>query len=347
VRRRFISLLVLGAAAVALTAAPAAPAATAKLYGCYKAKTGALRIVPAKRHCRHGEKRISWNAVGPKGARGATGAGGAAGAPGAAGATGAAGAHGLQGVTGAVGATGATGATGPTGADGPAGADGTAGAVGATGAAGATGATGARGDAGATGATGPQGAAGPTGAAGAAGTPGGGAMFTSSTITPGVLTTVLGGALNTVTVLPLSGAGSVSGVTPIGGALDLTGGPGIPTITGQPLPRAGTITSVSAFMSTTVALALVGSSLGVTVSVYRADAGSNVYAPISGATVTLSPPLTGVVALGTTATGTTTGLNIPVAAGDKLIVVFRSDIVAGIDMATTLTANLSAGVAVS
>ncbi|HTR74915.1 MAG TPA: collagen-like protein [Solirubrobacterales bacterium] len=47
-----------------------------KVYACYKAKgksKGSVRLVAKKAHCRHGEKKVSWNAVGPAGETGKTG----------------------------------------------------------------------------------------------------------------------------------------------------------------------------------------------------------------------------------------------------------------------------------
>ena len=87
------------AMAVALVALVAASsgfawAATASgpvIRACADKKSGALRLA-AK--CSRGERSVSWNKVGPKGAAGAAGAAGAQGAPGPAGSAGAAGPQG-------------------------------------------------------------------------------------------------------------------------------------------------------------------------------------------------------------------------------------------------------------
>lgn len=71
--------------------------------------------------CKKGDKKLSWNKVGPKGPRGATGATGPAGTTGP---------QGPRGATGAVGPAGATGPQGPKGATGPAGPQGPAGTFG-------------------------------------------------------------------------------------------------------------------------------------------------------------------------------------------------------------------------
>jgi Collagen triple helix repeat (20 copies) len=87
--------LFLGVGAAAWASAAGNPA----IHACYKRHGGALRIAG---RCKHGEKAISWNQLGPAGARGATGK------------------------TGKTGATGATGKTGPQGLEGKAGSPGAA-----------------------------------------------------------------------------------------------------------------------------------------------------------------------------------------------------------------------------
>lgn len=238
----------------------------------------------------------------------------------------------LEGAAGPTGATGVTGGTGPTGADGsvgPSGPTGVTGEVGATGATGATGVTGTTGPTGATGVTGPT------------GTAGGGSIFSSSSGSPATATTILGGLPGTVSVLPLSGSSAETGVAIVGGIIDLTG-----ITTGQPIARDGTITSVAGFASLTAALALVGSTVQETISVYQSTTPDNVYTAIPGASVTLAPPLTGVLAIGTISSGVTTGLSIPVTAGTNLIVVYSASVVAGIDIATVLIADVGASVVI-
>ena len=233
----------------------------------------------------------------------------------------------LEGDTGATGATGTAGATGAPGATGPTGATG-------IGSDGATGATGADGVAGATGATGADGATGSTGA------PGAGAMFSSSSGEPATATTIIPGDSGTVAVLPLSGSTSESNVSVVGGTIDLTG-----ITTGQPVARDGTITSITGFSSITVAQALVGTTVTQTISVWQSTTPDNIYTPIPGAAVTLAPPLTGILAIGTISSGITTGLSIPVTAGTNLIVVY-STTAAGVSLINVTTADVSAGVSI-
>ncbi|MCW3056753.1 MAG: Collagen triple helix repeat protein, partial [Solirubrobacterales bacterium] len=74
------TLAVAATAALALAALPAAPRAdAATIYACFKKRTGAFRIVGKRSICRRGERKLSWNLVGPQGP---SGPGGATGPPG-------------------------------------------------------------------------------------------------------------------------------------------------------------------------------------------------------------------------------------------------------------------------
>jgi BclB C-terminal domain-containing protein len=357
---------------VALGAAPAANAGPHT--GCYRPTADrVLRIIPKADSCLKGERRISWHntrdgagagergARGPRGAKGAKGDKGdpgAVGANGATGATGAAGAkgdRGLQGVQGEVGAPGATGATGATGPAGPAGAAGTQGPPGPAGAdgtqgppgpAGADGTQGPAGPAGADGAPGPEGPEGPAGPAGPAGTdgaPGSGAILSASTGQPAIATTVAGGLADTLAALPPSGYGGQTEVTVSGGAIDFGPTSADP---GQVMPRGGTITSVAGQLELSLAMTLVGSTVTPTIQVWRSTAPGGTYAPIPGAVVTLAPALTGVLVAGTPASGITTGLSIPVEAGDRLLLTFGITST-GVSLVNTVAGRVTTSLAIS
>ncbi|AIQ54469.1 exosporium glycoprotein BclB-related protein [Paenibacillus sp. FSL R7-0331] len=295
-------------------------------------------------------------ATGTAGATGVTGATGTAGATGVTGATGTAGATGVTGATGTAGATGVTGATGTAGATGVTGATGTAGATGVTGAtgtAGATGVTGATGTAGATGVTGATGTAGATGVTGATGTAGAtgvtgptgsGAIIPYASGLPAALTTVLGSLLNTSSLIGFGN--SATGVTITGGVIDLTGAAGTLLNFAFSVPRAGTITSLAGYFSTTAALSLVGSTVTITAQLFRSTTPNNTFTAVPGALVTLAPPLTGILSLGTISSGLTSGLSIPVAAGDRLLMVFSASVTAGIDIATSVAGYASGGLTI-
>lgn len=289
---------------------------------------------------------------GPAGAAGAQGGVGPAGTPGAAGAQGPAGATGVTGATGAAGpaggATGATGATGSTGAVGAAGVTGAtgdpgvAGVTGATGATGVTGDTGAAGIAGVTGATGATGIAGVTGSTGVTGATGSGAIIPFASGGPAILTTILGGLVGTTSLIGFGS--SATGVSILGGTIDLTG-----TIVGPlinfafSVPRDGVITSIAAYFSTTAALALVGSTVTITAQLFSSPTPNNAFTAVPGAVVTLAPPLTGIIALGSISNGITTGLTIPVTAQTRLLLVFSAT-AAGLTLVNTVVGYASGGV---
>ncbi|ETT39449.1 hypothetical protein C161_04656, partial [Paenibacillus sp. FSL R5-192] len=270
------------------------------------------------------------------------------------GATGTAGTTGVTGATGTAGTTGVTGATGTagtTGATGETGAPGTTGVTGATGTAGTTGVTGATGTAGTTGVTGATGASGTTGVTGATGTTGATGASGSGTIIPYasglpvVLTTVLGGLLNTSSLVGFGN--SSTGVSVNGGIIDLTGAAGTLLNFAFSASRAGTITSLAAYFSTTAGLSLVGSTVTLTAQLFRSTTPNNSFTAVPGALVTLAPPLTGILALGTISSGVTTGLSIPVSAGDRLLMVFSASVTAGIDVATTVAGYASGGLTIT
>jgi len=156
-----------------------------------------------------------------------------------------------------------------------------------------------------------------------------------------VMTTIAGGLVGTVSTL---GFGvSQTGISLLGGAIDLG------SITSENnafvVPRNGTITSMSGFFSNTVALALVGSSVTVTATLYKASAGSNSFTA-TGASVTLAPAITGVVSIGATANGTNASLNVPVTAGERLLMVYSAT-ASGITLVNTVTGFASAGVSIT
>ncbi|MEK8209049.1 exosporium glycoprotein BclB-related protein [Paenibacillus sp. FSL L8-0696] len=294
-------------------------------------------------------------ATGSAGATGATGAGvtgatgtGVTGATGSTGATGATGSAGATGATGTAGVTGATGSAGVTGAAGTAGATGATGSAGATGATGSAGATGATGTAGATGATGSAGVTGATGSAGvtgATGAAGAGAIIPYSSGLPVAMTTVLGGLLNTSSAVGFGSSATNISIT--GGTIDLTGAAGTLLNFAFSVPRTGTLTSMAAYFSATSSVSLVGSTVTITAQLYRSTTPNNTFTAVPGALVTLSPPLTGLIALGTISSGNTTGLSIPVTVGERLLLVFTSTVTAGIDVATTVAGYASAGVTIA
>lgn len=283
-------------------------------------------------------------AAGPTGPTGATGNTGLTGATGPTGAMGNTGADGATGPTGATGNTGPDGAAGPTGPTGATGSTGLTGATGPTGATGNTGADGATGPTGATGATGADGAIGVTGATGATGLAGSSAIIPYSSGIPLSLTTIAGGLVGTPGFVGFGS--SAPGVSIVGGVIDLTNAAGTLTNFAFSMPRAGTITSISAFFSTTAALSLVGSTVTITATLYQSTAPNNSFTAVPGAVVTLAPAITGVIAIGTISSGTTTGLSIAVTNQTRLLLVFTAT-AAGLSLVNTVAGYASAGIAIS
>ncbi|MEB2300136.1 hypothetical protein LAV72_10950 [Lysinibacillus xylanilyticus] len=158
--------------------------------------------------------------------------------------------------------------------------------------------------------------------------------FSSGTV-PVILTAILGGAIGTVSEVGFGT--SIPGVTLAGTNIDVTSA--ILGTEAFSVPRAGTITSISASFSATVALTLVGGTATIRAQIYRAPAGSNVFSP-TDAFVDLAPALS-TIAVGTIAFGTRNVTPVPVAAGDRLLMVFS---VTTTGLAAIITGNASAGI---
>ncbi|WP_118951586.1 exosporium glycoprotein BclB-related protein [Taibaiella helva] len=169
----------------------------------------------------------------------------------------------------------------------------------------------------------------------------GGTIIPFSSGLPVTVTTIAGGLVGTSALLGFGS--SVSGVSLVGTNIDLTGAGGTLLNFGFVAPRAGTITAMSAQFSTTLALSLLGSNITITGQLYTAPAGSNTFAPVPGAVVTMAPALTGVLAIGATSSGTATGLSIPVVAGNRYLMVCSAT-ATGITLLNTITGYASAGV---
>ncbi|MBE0338125.1 exosporium glycoprotein BclB-related protein [Paenibacillus sp. 23TSA30-6] len=274
--------------------------------------------------------------------------GGRSGTPGLQGPAGPVGPGGVPGPVGGpgpVGAAGPQGPVGPAGPAGPAGPVGAAGSVGAAGPIGAAGPVGAAGAAGATGATGTAGVAGATGATGVTGATGSGAIIPFASGGPAILTTIAGGLVGTTSLIGFGS--SATGISLVGGTIDLTG-----TLVGPlinfafSVPRDGVITSIAGYFSTTAALALVASSSTITAQLFSSPTPNNTFTAVPGASVTLAPPLTGIVALGTISSGITTGLAIPVTAQTRLLLVFSAT-ATGVSLVNTVVGYASAGITIT
>ncbi|MFH0069162.1 exosporium glycoprotein BclB-related protein [Peribacillus sp. NPDC056705] len=106
-------------------------------------------------------------------------------------------------------------------------------------------------------------------------------------------------------------------------------------------PRAGTVSSISAFFSATAAVTL-NSAVTIRAELWKAAAASNTFTP-TGAFVLLTPALGPGISIGDTAHNTAlTGLGIT--AGDKLLLVFSID--NAVSVLTTVAGFASAGITI-
>jgi BclB C-terminal domain-containing protein len=153
------------------------------------------------------------------------------------------------------------------------------------------------------------------------------------------MTTIAGGLPGTGVIV---GYGETVSTGGLGGAID---GTELDSLAFS-VPRDGTITSISAFFNLRTAMSLVGTTITVTGQVYVSTTPDNTFTPVPGALVTLAPPLTGLVSIGTVSSGSVTGLSIPVTQGTRLMVVFSST-AAGVGLINSINGTYSAGVTIN
>lgn len=171
----------------------------------------------------------------------------------------------------------------------------------------------------------------------------GSAIIPYASGTPVTLTTIAGGLAGTAGLIGFGN--SASSVSVANSTIDLTGAGGTLLNFAFSVPRAGVIESISAQFSNTAALALIGSTVTVKAQLYTAEAGSNTFTPLPGAVVNLAPALTGLIALGTTSSAITSGLNINLPAGSRLLMVYSAT-AAGLSLVNTVTGYASAGISI-
>ena len=136
-----------------------------------------------------------------------------------------------------------------------------------------------------------------------------------------------------------------NGLTVLGPVIDLTS-IGAPVNFAFSVPRDGTITSVAAYFSVAAEVALVSSTVTITAQLYQSTTPDNLFTPIAGTAVTLAPPLTGIVTVGTNSSGLVTGLAIPVTAGSRMLMVF-SITAEGLSLVNEVLGYASAGVSIA
>jgi BclB C-terminal domain-containing protein len=110
------------------------------------------------------------------------------------------------------------------------------------------------------------------------------------------------------------------------------------------VPRTGNLTAISATFTATAAVIL-GATATIHAQIYRAPVGSSVFSP-TNATVDLAPPLPSPIAIGNLSFGSATFAPIPVAVGDRLVMVF-SVTAPGLVGTAAVTGTASAGITIS
>ncbi len=221
---------------------------------------------------------------------------------------------------------------------GPPGSDGHFGPSGPSGPPGPPGSTGPLGP---SGPPGPPGPPGPSGPPGPAGLPSNGTIIPFASGSPSSMTTIASGLVGLPNLL---GFGSnANTATVLGDNIDLTGANNLLSNMAFSVPRDGTITSIAAYFSTTIALALIGSNITITAQLYSSTTPNNIFSPIPETLTTLAPSLSGLVNVGNISHGLVTDLNIPVTAGTRLLMVF-SITAEGLSLINTVIGYASAGI---
>ncbi|MFL0492359.1 hypothetical protein CN931_16225 [Bacillus sp. AFS054943] len=90
---------------------------------------------------------------------------------------------------------------------------------------------------------------------------------------------------------------------------------------------------------------IIGVDVTITAQLYESTTPNNIFTPIEGASVTLAPPLKGLINVGTIRSGITPGLTISVTPQTRLLMVF-SITTTGISAATTAAGYASGGVTI-
>ncbi|ETT84144.1 exosporium glycoprotein BclB-related protein [Viridibacillus sp. FSL R5-0477] len=149
---------------------------------------------------------------------------------------------------------------------------------------------------------------------------------------PVSLVSLASGLVSTTSMVGFGSA--ISAISLAGTNIDLTAVTGTEAFS---VPLDGSITAISASLSATATATVTGTAQ-VRAQIYRAVAGTNVFNP-TPAFVNLTPLTT--IAIGTITSGTANVAPVPVAAGDRLLMVFS---VTTSGFATTILGNASAGI---
>jgi BclB C-terminal domain-containing protein len=171
-----------------------------------------------------------------------------------------------------------------------------------------------------------------------------GAIIPFASGLPISLTTVAGGLAGLPAFVGFGS--SAQGLTLLGSTIDITNASATLSNFAFQVPRAGIITSFSAFFSTTAAFSLLGSTVTINAQIYQFATPNNVFTPIAGTQISLAPAFSGSITIGTLSNGALTGLNIPVTAQTRLMLVFYAT-ASGLSLINTITGYASAGLSIN
>lgn len=139
--------------------------------------------------------------------------------------------------------------------------------------------------------------------------------------TPIALTTTVAGVAGVPALLGTGTSGTTN--TPLLNTIDLNGFGSENINFALSMPRAGTITSVSAYFSITQVSATINDTdLILHAEVYQSNALNNIFTAIPETLVTLTPVVPGLATLGTVLHGVTNNISVPVTPQTRLMMVF-------------------------
>jgi BclB C-terminal domain-containing protein len=160
---------------------------------------------------------------------------------------------------------------------------------------------------------------------------------------PLALTTIAGGLAGTASLVGFGNSGPL--LSALGATIDLTGAAGTLLNFAFTVPNDSIITSIAAYFSTTVALTLIGTDITINAQLYSSPTPNNIFSPIAGTSLSLTPALSGLVSIGTISRARLDGLSIPVTAETRLLLVFSAT-ASGVTLINTVGGYGSAGVTI-
>lgn len=184
---------------------------------------------------------------------------------------------------------------------------------------------------------GPQGPIGPEGQAGKA------AIIPFASGLPATMTTIANGLVGLPSIVGFGSNATLANI--LGTTINLTGGTGILSNLAFSIPRDAVITSIAAYFSVTTALSIADTEITITAQLYKSETPDNIFIPIPETLLNLTPKLSS-LNIGDITSGILSGLNIPVIAGTRLLLVFSST-AEGLSLINTIAGYSSAGIEIS